>query len=241
MAEAWRVEDRQRFFLVLAEEFIPLVQNTVRTRFRLDDGACQDCADKVVDVAISFRDHHGEILSKPFPYLMTVAFNEARRIASENRPIQFHEDIANTGWEDGAECDLEDLEGETEMEDGRRNYGTVNAQMVFEDISEVEIRPEDQWWQEAMEAAIARLPIAPQRVIRHLLGEDFDFTRQDYAYNSKDAPRDLGMQPAAFRKNKERAYKGLREILPVVMLDMGLDFESRIVDVIFEQWNGPEE
>jgi DNA-directed RNA polymerase specialized sigma24 family protein len=172
-------------------------------------------------------------ISYPVAYLRKAALNSANDLLSERGEerkgtLRLRDDLYPSR---GRRKRLADTE--QPIKDVWVEISQPAAIILVEELLEIEAEPE--MAVRSVRLAVSRLSPALRQTVEHILVYGPD-------YNSADAPTDLGMAPATFRKNKERAFEALRRLIPVAYRELGAEMRtSEPAELNWQEVDRPEE
>lgn len=249
LADEWRQGNLHAFYALILDEMKPRLTRFLMSRTDLDYDEIEDC----ISIGIgNFEEKQSDSRSQirnPYNYLFTTVRNAATdALRQRDADLNVRQIVSDTsGREPGGrvltsrqdELDAIEVDDDDETDSSDPIVGPEEkpsskwaTAIVEETVFGIEV--EVDWAVPVMELAISKLPGQQRKVIRHLASEDFDFLTGDFNYRSTAAAKDLGMSPAAFRKNKERAYKALKTLIPESIRFLGVIPNPHVAESIFE-------
>jgi DNA-directed RNA polymerase specialized sigma24 family protein len=212
----------------LSKHVSPRIKAFLKSATGLQEADREDCASIALErfaPAMASR----FIIRNPYAYIFTIAVNEARQLlrARKLEWVGHGSDVAADAQECAGWVPNVPREPLPPAED-------LAMAVIADAVSELEAEPF--WAIEVVRTAISRLPLVARRVIEQLQYEHIVFAGThagDFDYQSNEARADLGMSQGAFRTAKHRAYAKLREEIPRVIVEMGLDPPERADAVLF--------
>ena len=236
LLEQWQVGSDAAVYRVLAVEVAPRLISHLRTAFRLQEADCQDCLSAAYDrfqPAVRSR----KALTNPCAYFFKIGINAALELLRERKA-----ELLQPSVDIEAACLGDDDDGFGMVNDGTGTPDPlvqVVMQLVEDAVSEIEV--EEFWAVEIVRIAVERLSPGLRRVAQALMYKDLAFEAggaADFDYPAQDAAPDLGMKAGAFRTAKHRAYAAIREAVPALILELGLEPPERAEAAIFPDGRG---
>jgi len=229
--ETWQTGTDEAVYRLLAIEAAPRLLSHLARAYRLQEADCQDCLSAAYDrfaPAVQSR----RVLTNPYGYFFKIGINAALELLREQqaelidaaRPA---ESIADPEATDAVWAAFSDLHPDLAME------------LVEDAVSEVEV--EDFWAVEVVRLAVQRLSPGLQRVTQSLMHKDLAFGEAgaaDFEYAAQDTAAELGMKPGAFRTAKHRAYAAIRDMVPALIIELGIAAPERAEAAIFPDGRG---
>ena len=232
LLEQWQVGDDAAVYRVLAVEVAPRLLSHLRRAFRLQDADGQDCLSEAYDrfqPAVRSR----KVLANPYAYFFKVGINAALELLRERKAELLHPSVNVE-----AACagdDTTDAFGAIDDGAGTPDPALrVVMELVEDAVSELEV--EEFWAVEVVRIAVERLSPGLRRVAQLLMYRDLAFEaggNADFDYQAQSAGNDLGMKAGAFRTAKHRAYAAIREAVPALIIELGLEPPERAEAAIF--------
>ena len=232
---AWEARRVAEFYTLLMEEVTPRLRRYLRSRWRYDDDEIDDC------ISMGFERFYGRQqespgeIEDPYNYFYTVVVRAAIDTGRQQQQDQEVQAIAAdiAGYEFGqtprgtSGHTTQPVVDYTQVKPSE-SWAAMLMGEVVEGVEAVHA-----WYVPVVGRAIAKLPEAQRRVIKYLCEREFDYTKNDLSVQSREGARALGIQPNAFRKNKQRAYESLRRLIPEVIEDLGVRLPRHLEEAIF--------
>ena len=236
LLDQWQVGDDAAVYRVLAVDVAPRLLSHLQTAFRLQEADCQDCLSAAYDrfqPAVRSR----KILANPYAYFFKVGINAALELLRERKA-----ELLNSLVDVKTACAGDDTDAFSVVDDavGAPDPAVRVVMEIVEDaVSELEV--EEFWAIEVVRIAVERLSPGLRRVAEALMFKDLAFEAggaADFDYQAHDAGSDLGMKAGAFRTAKHRAYAAIREAVPALIVELGLEPPERAEAAIFPNGRG---
>lgn len=238
LLEQWQVGNDAAVYRVLAVDIAPRLISHLRTAFRLQDADCQDCLSAAYDrfqPAVRAR----KVLANPYAYFFKIGINAALELLRERKAELLHPsvDIEAAGASYDADADAFGA-----VDDGAGTPDPpvrVVMELVEDAVSELEV--EEFWAVEVVRIAVERLSPGLRRVAQAVMYKDLAFEAggaADFDYPAQEAGPDLGMTAGAFRTAKHRAYAAVRDAVPALIVELGLEPPERAEAAIFPDGRG---
>jgi DNA-directed RNA polymerase specialized sigma24 family protein len=225
LAQLWSNGDRRTFSIVYVSKVLPGLRRTLVRDLRLDESDADDCIGEALESFFARETSTG--VANPRAYLAQSARNNGVTLHRRRQ----RELVKCISIMVAAELDPKDS-SPTERPPVPEQWAVVAVEEAFE-----EVEADESWATVVIEAALEDLTLGQQRIIRHLWEITYDLSRKDFEVHSREAALALGMNAAAFRKAKQRAYEALRQAIPKAARRLGVMPPARIA-AIFEQTRG---
>jgi DNA-directed RNA polymerase specialized sigma24 family protein len=215
MARYWALQDVDLFYKILLEEASPRILRRIVEKFEVSEEDATVCLDKAVEHIWQMPAEKRQTVENPYAYMFAIAKNAAIDLLEDERECLQTAGQANRKEAPGGRLllALDTVFFDDEVE---------TTALLVEEILDFEPDPEDPWWTLVIRTAVGKLSPTQQAVILCLYEKDFDLRAQEFVYKSSDVSGEMGMSPEAFRKNKQRAYAALRQLIPEVIRELGL-------------------
>jgi len=206
-----------------------IIESGLRREFpRLSEEDWEELFDQALEVMVG-RFMEGIVIESPFNY----CWGLVRKLAINL--VQQREE-----WGPGGEDPflvLEQLSATPQGESGGAEPGVEVScvdpawaeAVAYEMVEEAEPAPE--WVQPVVEEAIRRLAPGQRAVISYLASRSWDEGYPD----AHTAAASLGISPANYRNTKSQAFKRLRQLLPVVVIELGIELPPRVEQSLFQE------
>ena len=229
--EVWANGSEDTIYRLLAIEVAPRLLSHLASAYRLQEADCEDCLSTAYDrfaPAISSR----KLIGNPYAYFFKIGINAALELLRGQRAElidqgQSADSVVDQETTDQVWTALSDLQPDLAVE------------LVEDAVSEVEV--EDFWAVEVVRLAVERLSPALRRVTESLMHKDLAFGEAgaaDFDYSADDTGGELGMKAGAFRTAKHRAYATIREMVPALIVELGIAPPERAEAAIFPSGRG---
>lgn len=224
LAKCWRAGDRAAFYGLVASEALAKVQRLVMSGLNLQASDAEDCVSQALESFLERQDLTD--ITDPYAYLRRSAWNFGATLHRDRRrELVLTVEALSPSAPDGAADAL--------VQVSARVPSAWAVMAVEEAVDDVEA--EESWAVAVVECALQQLTPNQQALVAYLSNLDFDFARQDFAVVSQQAAAALGMQPAAFRKAKQRAYAALELAIPAAITALRIEPPARFVSAFDEK------
>lgn len=229
--EAWDNGSEDAIYRLLAIEVAPRLLSHLASAYRLQEADCEDCLSNAYD-RFAPAIHSRTLIRNPYAYFFKTGINAALQLLRDQQGQLIDADqpadaVADPGGPDAVWVAFSDLQPDLAVE------------LVEDAVSEVEV--EDFWAVEIVRLAVGRLSPALRRVTESLLYKDLAFGEAgaaDFDYSAEDSGAELDMKPGTFRTAKHRAYAAIRELVPALIIEMGITPPERAEEAIFPEGRG---
>jgi DNA-directed RNA polymerase specialized sigma24 family protein len=242
LSDAW-LEQNPAGFYALLMDLADRVRSSLSQRHGLGPDDIEEC---VATAYERLLERHMEPLRRseirsPYNYFFTIAVNAARdlhRVNSMHVGLVDFDGAVAPGIRDGEDgIPLYTRSSSDLLSEFGKEVAPEWAALVVEEIAEDCEVLTPTWAIAVVRLALSRLTPKLRVVVEHLAAQDLDGC--NLLFNSQSAQRELGLSPAAFRKNKERAFNQLRTLIPWAVRELGVTPPPRIAVAIFEERRPP--
>lgn len=224
LSDHWRRGARGDFCALFLAEAEPRLIRGLMAGLNIQHADAEECVSLALEAML--RQPDGNEIDNPYAYARRAAHNNGTTLHRRRRRelVRSVEALSPAAGPDAADA----------IPRGGPFAGATWAVIAVEEALGGDIEAEEHWAEAVVETAIERLSAGQARVIRHLVGADFDLGRQDFDVRSKQAAGTLGMTDAAFRKAKQRAYEALAQAIPAIVAELGIEPPTRVVSAFAE-------
>lgn len=192
----------------------PKIERLVMRELGMPPSDAEDCVGEALE-AFYARENELET-TNPYAYLTTSALNAARTLYRRQKRER-EEQLSAIG------CAAPTLILP-------REWAVVAVEEMLGDVE-----ADESWAVDVVALAMEKLGPRQRQVVAYLAAQEYDYSREGLVSHSPSAAAVLGMNAAAFRKAKERAFEKLRVEIPAAVEQLGIAPPPRFVGVFEEQ------